>query len=147
MDDIAELLGELLSGADETEETSDGSETTSNSMPDLGALMGLFSGGGGQKLLSGGKETEDSGDGGFNFADLLGDIDIGMILKIMSILSKLNSNKDDKNTKLLLALKPHLKEESRHKADEAAKIMQLLSILPVLQQEGILSDVLGQIGL
>ena len=39
--------------------------------------------------------------------------------KIMSVMSKINTNGSDPRTKLLLALKPHLSEHRREKVDTA----------------------------
>ena len=52
-------------------------------------------------------------------------------------------NTETPNTALLKSLRPLLKEERRHKVDEAIRIMHLLSLLPVLQQSGILKGLLG----
>ena len=48
----------------------------------------------------------------------------------------------DKNTDLLLALKPHLKEERQQKIDKAIKIMKLLAVWKVLKDSGMLKDFL-----
>ena len=45
---------------------------------------------------------------------------------------KMNSA-SNKNTDLILALKPHLSPENRNKADTAVKILKLFDILPLLK--------------
>lgn len=69
---------------------------------------------------------------GFDFSG----IDINMIMMIGQIMDGLNS--EDENTKLLKALKPHLKEEKHEKIEKAIKILKMLSILPLLKDSGIL---------
>ena len=85
--------------------------------PDLSALLGALGGG------QGGLETAASG------------IDMGMILKLQQVFQSMNVN--DKNTQLLLALKPHFGEKRQAKVDQAISMMRLFSMLPMLQESGI----------
>ncbi len=62
------------------------------------------------------------------------------ILKIQNLIS--DFNKENPNTTLLKSLKPLLKEERRHKVDEAVRIMKLISLLPTLRESGILNNLL-----
>lgn len=50
--------------------------------------------------------------------------------------------KNDKNTDLLLALKPHFGERRRERVDQAIKLLRLISMLPALQQSGLLNGIL-----
>ena len=50
--------------------------------------------------------------------------------------------KNDKNTDLLLALKPHFGERRQERVDQAIKLLRLISMLPALQQSGILNGIL-----
>lgn len=76
--------------------------------------------------------AEQSGD------DIFGGINIDMILKIGEIMSKMNEQ--DKNTELLLALKPHLRDENRAKMDTAVKLFRLISLLPYLKDSGLFEN-------
>lgn len=60
-------------------------------------------------------------------------IDFETITKIASVLGKLSSQPKDPACELLSALKPMLSPERRHKADEAIKMIQLMSLLPLLK--------------
>ena len=60
-------------------------------------------------------------------------IDFDTITKIASVLGKLSSQPKDPGCELLTALKPMLSPERRHKADEAIKMMRLISLLPLLK--------------
>lgn len=71
-----------------------------------------------------------------NSDSIFGDIDIESIMKLGEMLSSMN--KSDKNTQLLLALKPHLRPENRQKADNAIKLMKILNMLPLLKESGII---------
>ena len=75
---------------------------------------------------------DESGD------DIFGGINIDMILKIGEIMSKMNEQ--DKNTELLLALKPHLRDENRAKMDTAVKLFRLISLLPYLKDSGLFEN-------
>ena len=77
------------------------------------------------------EKSENSGDGG-----LFGNIDIDTILKIGEIMSKLSET--DKNTELLLALKPHLSKENQDKVDKALMFLKIMTILPLLKESGLL---------
>ncbi len=71
-------------------------------------------------------------------SDNLG-FDIG---KLMELSSLMNSTKNDEDAALLLALKPHLKEERQQKVDKAVKMLKMLSIWKTLKDTGILKDFL-----
>ena len=63
--------------------------------------------------------------------DFFGNIDIEAIMKLGEMLQSMNAS--DKNTQLLLALKPHLRPENRQKVDNALKLMKIINILPLLK--------------
>ena len=58
--------------------------------------------------------------------------DFQMMMKAKTIFDKMNSA-SSKNTDLINALKPHLSEQSRQKADQAIRIMKLFEVLPYLK--------------
>ncbi len=60
-----------------------------------------------------------------------------MITKIMPILSSVK--KEDKNTYLLNSLRPFLGSARKKKLDESIKMMQMMKILPLLKDTGILN--------
>lgn len=59
-----------------------------------------------------------------------------MMLKVMPILSSMK--KEDKYTNFLSALRPLLSESKRKKLDNSSQILQLIKILPLLKNQGIL---------
>ena len=62
-----------------------------------------------------------------------------MMQAMMKLLPLLNSfQQEDDNTRLLHALRPLLGGERKKKLDEAVKIMQMLRLLPLLKNQGIL---------
>lgn len=146
LEDLAQTLGLSPSGDSPTENTGkegqgfdlngllqsiglgqEGSEQSSEQSPplDISALLQGFAGGG---------QGESQNDSAplFTAAD---------ILKIQQMMQSIKQ--DNPNTVLLKSLKPLLKEDRRHKVDEAVRIMKLLSLLPVLRESGMLKGLLG----
>lgn len=66
---------------------------------------------------------------GFN----LSQSELNMMLKAKSIIDKMN-NTSSKNEDLIIALKPHLSEQSQEKADKALRVLKLFEILPFLKE-------------
>ena len=75
------------------------------------------------------QSSEDSGG-------LFGSLDPKMLLTMLSLFESMNSHDD--NEKFLLALKPLLREENRHKVDSAMRFMKLFALLPALRDSGII---------
>ncbi len=80
-----------------------------------------------------------------NFDDLLKNIggsngfgmpDLSQLSAIVPILQAFNSH--DERLDFINALKPLLSEERQKKADEAAKLVKLMSVLPLLRERGIM---------
>lgn len=110
-------------------------------MPDEDLLAKLF-----ERLLSaeenknGENDTrsDDRHSGENNGDDIFGGIDMESIMKLGELFSQLN--KSDKNTQLLLALKPHLRPENQSKVDGALKLLKIMNILPLLKDSGIIDN-------
>ena len=117
------LLTSLLQGL-----TANGGGGAAQGTPGLGNLLSALSGG----APPGGEQAA---------ANPLGNIDFNMILKIQQAFSAMNQK--DKNTDLLLALKPHLSEGRQHKVDQAVLMMKILRILPMIADSGILGNLKG----
>jgi len=76
-------------------------------------------------------------------ADTTGDIFSGLGMPDLSQLASLAPifqafNSHDERLDFINALKPLLSEERRHKADEAMKLVKLMSVLPLLRERGIM---------
>ena len=67
---------------------------------------------------------------------IFGDLDPNMLITLMGLFESMK--KTDDNERLLLALKPLLREENRAKIDSAVRFMKLFSLLPVLKDSGML---------
>lgn len=62
----------------------------------------------------------DSGSNSFNFNN----IDINTIMKMKSVMEKMNSSNDPRNN-LLYSLKPYLRESKQDKLDQYANLMNI----------------------
>lgn len=117
MDDISEKLADLLNDPDSLNRVREMAES----------------------ILGGDSKTEPPppDNSGSIFDNM--DIDPAQLGKILSVMSRLKSDKDDKRSKLLLALKPHLSEPRREKVDTAIKLLKLIDLLPFLKDSGMLN--------
>ena len=75
-------------------------------------------------------QTNNSNNGGFDFSN----IDINTIMKMKSIMEKMNS-KDDPRSNLLYSLKPYLREERKEKLDQYANLMNVAKIAELLKND------------
>ncbi len=82
-----------------------------------------------------GNAGEDNG-GGFDFGSLLGGLDLGMIMQIMGAMST-----TDKNSELLLALKPHLSDERQVRVERAIKMLKIYNTYISLKESGMLNNI------
>lgn len=62
--------------------------------------------------------------------------DLSQLASIAPLLQAFNAHDD--RLDFINALKPLLSQERRHKADEAMKLVKLLSVLPLLRERGIM---------
>lgn len=88
----------------------------------------LFSGGKSEKKSESKIESSPSGKADSLFSGL----DPEMLMKITNIMSKLNSAPKDPRCDFISSLKPLLGKDKQQKADEAIKMLQLLSLIPML---------------
>lgn len=62
--------------------------------------------------------------------------DMSVITKLSPVINELT--KPDERASFIAALKPMLKPERQKKADEAVKLLKLLSLIPILKNKGLL---------
>ena len=72
----------------------------------------------------------DSGSNSFNFNN----IDINTIMKMKSVMEKMNSSNDPRNN-LLHSLKPYLRESKQDKLDQYANLMNIAKIAEIFKNE------------
>lgn len=116
--DMAKLLQAMMSGG--FGDSDDGSENS------------------GDNSNSADSDKTDGDSGGSDFGSFFENIDFDMISKMGELFSHMN--KPDKNSELLSALKPHLRDENQHKIDTAMKLSRMITLLPFLKDSGILNN-------
>lgn len=62
--------------------------------------------------------------------------DINMLLKMKSIMDKMNSNKNDPRSNLLLSLKPYLKESRKTKVEQYIQLFNVTKVFDAFNQNG-----------
>ena len=72
---------------------------------------------------------DSSEDNGFN-------IDFNTIMKIKSIMEAMNSKKNDPRAKLLMSLKPYLKDSRKQKLDQYVQLLNMSSIFELFKEKG-----------
>lgn len=112
---LAQMLSGVLGGASPAAQPA---SAQASSGPDLSSLM---------KMLGGGTPAA----GGTSAPAL----DMNSLMNLQKIFSSFN--REDENILLLRALKPHLKDRNQKKVDDAIRIMQLISVLPLIKESGL----------
>jgi len=107
-------------------------------------MMRLFQ----EMMSSDNKDSEDNNDNNDNNEESpeqvnndsfdFGNINFDILSKMGDLFSHMN--RPDMNGELLVALRPHLREENRHKIDTAVKLSKMISLFPFLKDSGILND-------
>lgn len=128
MDNLSEMLNQILSTEEGKAAFEQLSEMMGKENMDFSQMKDMFN-----------QEDENSQSNSAESEDFFNGIDIEMMMKFGQMFSEMNS-KDDKNTRLLNALKPHLRSENQEKIDFAIKMMKLISMIPYLEDSGIFKN-------
>ena len=78
------------------------------------------------------KKSEKSSADKTSSFDLFSGLDPAVMNRLMNIITRLNSAPDDPRCNVIASLKPLLSKDKQQKADEAIKMLQLLSLIPLL---------------
>lgn len=68
------------------------------------------------------------------------DFDFSTFFRLQSLLDA--GNTENKNTALIVALKPYLSQERQMRADKAIKILNIIEAAAVLRESGLLNNIL-----
>lgn len=120
MDDLAGKLTEMLQDPD-----------TMKQLQGLAGMLGQGTLGGGSSPAAPPPQVSQPSGG----LPALPPEAMGMVLKLAPLMS--NMNKETDNTRFLRALRPLLGEERQRRLDEAMRLLQLASMLPLLKQQGL----------
>lgn len=134
MDDLAEKLSGILNDPESMAQVksmaeslfsgNSGSGNAAESNPLANILGGNNSGNNALSSLLGGNNSAE------------GAPDVAAIMRVVNLLK---SQRDDNRSCLLMALKPHLSTERQSRVDKAVKILKLVSLMPILREQGLLN--------
>ena len=80
-------------------------------------------------MALGNQQTNSNGD-------TMPNIDMEMLLKMKTIMEKMNANKNDPRSNLLLSLKPYLNEDRQSKVEQYIKLFNMTKIMDVFNGTG-----------
>ena len=75
-------------------------------------------------------QNSNSGDNIFN------NIDFETIMKFKTVMDKLNSGNNNPRSKLLLSLKPYLKDSRKNKLDQYIQLFNMTSLIELFNKNG-----------
>ncbi|MBR3816895.1 MAG: hypothetical protein IKJ27_09240 [Clostridia bacterium] len=81
----------------------------------------------GAKQTSGGEKAQESSTAAF---------DMETVMKMASVLSRLNSQPEDPGCRLLRDLKPMLSPARRPRVDKAIQMLRIVSLMPLIRELG-----------
>ena len=124
MDDIAAMITQFLESEEGMAQLSAVSQALGlgDVLPDSSKVTG--------QAVSGGNERKP-----------MPQIDMNTLMMMQRAMSVMGQ--EDKNTELLRALKPHFSPERAKKVDDAIRIMQLMRLLPLAKEMGLLGRFAG----
>ena len=80
--------------------------------------------------------NENSGTSNGSSSSGSSNIDIETILKMKTIIDKMNNTKDDPRANLLLSLKPYLKDSRKDKVEQYIKLLNMSKVIDVFNMNG-----------
>ena len=80
--------------------------------------------------------NENSGTSNGSSSSGSSNIDIETILKMKTIIDKMNNTKNDPRANLLLSLKPYLKDSRKDKVEQYIKLLNMSKVIDVFNMNG-----------
>ena len=88
-----------------------------------------------KQLLDSFNSSNGSNDSNKNDNNSNPDIDLNTILKMKTIMKKMNSSKSNSSSNLLLALKPFLRQSRQSKVDQYVQLLKLAPLLEMFKND------------
>ena len=130
--DMSEIINKISSMMNNSSSSSkEGNNSSSISPETISQMIQMLQSGSGSEN-SQNSESSDSTTSSNN-------IDIETILKFKTMFDKINS-KDDERSRLLLALKPYLKDSKKNKVDKYIQFLNLSKVIDVFGNSAIGGD-------
>ncbi len=122
---IPDNMKEILKNINNTENQSNTSSESSINSEMLNNFIDILSNHNNEKTNAKKQDSNNSSS-----------IDIEMIMKMKTIIDKVNNNKDDPRANLLKSLKPYLKESRKEKIDQYIKLFNMSKVMEVFNSSG-----------
>ena len=88
-----------------------------------------------KQLLDSFNSSNGSNDSNKNDNNSNPDIDLDTIIKMKTIMEKMNSSKSNSSSNLLLALKPFLRQSRQSKVDQYVQLLKLAPLLEMFKND------------
>lgn len=130
--DMSEIINKISSMMNNSSSSSkEGNNSSSISPETISQMIQMLQNG------SGSENSQNSGSSDSTTSS--NNIDIETILKFKTMFDKINS-KDDERSRLLLALKPYLKDSRKNKVDKYIQFLNLSKVIDVFGNSAIGGD-------
>ena len=129
MSDIIKKISSMMNNSSSS--SKEGNNSSSISPETISQMM--------QMLLSGSGSENSQNSESSDSTTSSNNIDIETILKFKTMFDKINS-KDDERSRLLLALKPYLKDSKKNKVDKYIQFLNLSKVIDVFGNSAIGGD-------
>lgn len=139
-DDVKSMLNNFKTSSENVDTTNDSNSNESNSFQSsndsnsntinpemLKNIMNMFN--------NSNNSTSNNSES-VNNSNASPNIDINTLLKMKSIMDKVNTNKNDPRSNLLLSLKPYLKESRKNKVEQYVQLFNMTKIIDAFNQNG-----------
>lgn len=131
MEDISARIGEILSSPEQMQ-----------NLQKLASMLGLGGGENPPIPPPSGSPSPEPGPADISAGNLFGAMDPAMVSSLIGLVNRAGRlEKEDKGIALLRALKPLLSEERGRRVDDAARLLVLARMFPLLRESGLLSAV------
>lgn len=143
-DDVKSMLNNFKTNSENVDNTNSFNSTENNSFQDsnesnsnsinpemLKNIMNMFNNSNNSNNTSNSNDSDNASN-----SNASPNIDINTLLKMKSIMDKINTNKNDPRSNLLLSLKPYLKESRKNKVEQYVQLFNMTKIIDVFNQNG-----------
>ena len=125
-DNLKEILNNFKNSNQDGSNNSNTNNSSSNIDPNMVKnILNMFN-----------NSNESSGASNNSESSGSSNIDVETMLKMKTIIEKINNNKNDPRANLLLSLKPYLKDSRKDKVEQYIKLLNMSKVIDVFNMNG-----------
>ena len=125
-DNLKEILNNFKNSNQDGSNNSNTNNSSSNIDPNMvKSILNMFN-----------NSNESSGASNNSESSGSSNIDVETMLKMKTIIEKINNNKNDPRANLLLSLKPYLKDSRKDKVEQYIKLLNMSKVIDVFNMNG-----------